>query len=248
VREYDESRDVLKQLKTWVADDRMITSVAVCRDGDSASLACALNIVTALHPATVPIHVRMSQETGLADLLEEGTGPGDWMGKIHPFGMTNLNATRSILLDRKRDILARAFHRNYVHERRCDGLSPDSPGLKDWDDLSVDLQDSNRQMADHLWVKLRALWDPDEEGQEVARLSRAEAGDIDLLARMEHARWCAERFIAGWEFGETDHDRKTHADLVPWEKLGENSQDYDRQAVLCIPGVLKLIEDDDFSK
>jgi len=238
-----ESLDVLSKLKKWATDPDTITSVAVCFDGDSASLTCALNIITALQPTTIPIYVRMSQETGLATLFEDRPGSDDWADNVHAFGMTSFNSTRNILLNRERDILARAFHNDYVKERKKEGKSEDSPSMQEWDVLNIDLQESNRQIADHVPVKLRAIKCYKAAGPKANRITKFEEPDTQLLARMEHARWCAERFIAGWKHGPTNPDVKTNVNLVGWRDLEKTVRDYDRQAVGCIPRVLKRIEE-----
>ena len=40
------------------------------------------------------------------------------------------------------------------------------------------------------------------------------------LAPMEHARWCAERWLGGWVHDvNRDDDRHRHPDLLPWASL-----------------------------
>ena len=236
----EENHDLISRLKKWVSDPDSIVSIVVCLDGDSASLACALNIITSLQPVTVPICVRMSQETGLATLLENRPGSCEWADNVHAFGMTSFNSTRAILLDRERDTLAGAFHRDYVRLRKEEGQSGDGPSMQPWDKLSADLQDSNRQMADHVPVKLRAIRCYKSGRSRSLPLEKFEESEGELLARMEHSRWCAERFISGWRLGATNHGEKTNANLVGWDRLEKKIQDYDRQAVDCIPRVLEL--------
>jgi hypothetical protein len=67
------------------------------------------------------------------------------------------------------------------------------------------------------------------------------AREIDVLARMEHARWNADRFLAGWKLGEKNSAKKTTPYLVDWRNLPEEIQEYDRQPVRNIPGLLAMI-------
>jgi hypothetical protein len=63
-----------------------------------------------------------------------------------------------------------------------------------------------------------------------------------MLARMEHARWNAERFLAGWSYapGKKNVERKTSPWLVGWGELPEEIREYDREAVRNIPHLVAL--------
>jgi hypothetical protein len=104
--------------------------------------------------------------------------------------------------------------------------------MRPWESLAADLQDANRHQADHIPVKLRAVGcfssAPGDQGSEVTAFS---AEELELLARMEHARWNAERFLAGWTLGPKDDENRTHPYLVSWEELPEEIREYDREAV-----------------
>jgi len=58
------------------------------------------------------------------------------------------------------------------------------------------------------------------------------------MARMEHDRWVAEKFLQGFSFGPRDVHRKTSPYLVPWEDLTEDIKDFDRKAVREISELL----------
>jgi len=68
------------------------------------------------------------------------------------------------------------------------------------------------------------------------------AAEIELLARIEHRRWAAERYLDGWSFGEVRDDiAKLHPDLIPWEKLSDEIKGYDREPIKQIPELLNQI-------
>ncbi len=53
------------------------------------------------------------------------------------------------------------------------------------------------------------------------------ASELVYLARLEHARWCAERWLRGFRRDmKKDKERKRHPDLVPFEQLPEAAQAY----------------------
>jgi hypothetical protein len=115
--------------------------------------------------------------------------------------------------------------------------------LRDWDALSEDLRESNRQQAAHLVFKLRAIG-CEILSVEADRLAveKFAADELELLAQMEHARWVAERLIANWTFAkEKNVLRRENPNLVSWEDLKDNVREYDRDAILRIPELLRAI-------
>jgi len=120
------------------------------------------------------------------------------------------------------------------------------PALEPWPRLDAGFKSSNRQQADHIDVKLRAVGCRRlAEGEAPPAGSRPFEGflkdEVELLARMEHARWCADRYLGGWRLVEkADKPRKISPYLVPYEKLTEEIKTYDREAVLQIPELVGL--------
>ncbi|MBN1570686.1 MAG: hypothetical protein JXA73_22780 [Acidobacteria bacterium] len=74
-----EERDVLEQIQRWAEDEKSLTTVAVCLDGDSKAFSTALAISSKLASTPTPIWVRLSDETGLASLTTGRTDVGAWM-------------------------------------------------------------------------------------------------------------------------------------------------------------------------
>ena len=57
---------------------------------------------------------------------------------------------------------------------------------------------------------------------------------------MEHDRWMADRFIAGWQPGrERNVQSRISPFLVPWEELGDSIKKYDLEAMKNIPALLE---------
>jgi hypothetical protein len=122
---------------------------------------------------------------------------------------------------------------------------PEKRSSYPWKDLDDDLVESNRQLADHILVKLRAVGchtvakgNQDDPG---APVDRFEGAELELLAKMEHKRWMAERFLAGWSLGPRDDTKRINPYLVEWEHLPPNIQDYDRNFVRILSNVLKQV-------
>jgi hypothetical protein len=156
--------------------------------------------------------------------------------------MTLSTCTRKILLDEELDTLAKAIHRDYVEKQTVMGAAEDPTSFAPWEQLDPDLRDSNRQQADHIPVKLRAIGcyssSASAAGTPVTELDQDE---VELLARMEHARHLAERGLAGWTRGPRDVSRKANPCLVAWDELPDEIREYDRNSVRNIPHLLKMI-------
>jgi len=127
----------------------------------------------------------------------------------------------------------------------------------DWENLDEIRRGWNRSTADHIEVKLRALADfheierparqdntgrlhiPDalrDKIKELITFTKEKGAfhrdDVELLARLEHDRWSAEKIAEGWSYGEQkDEQRKLSPYLVAYDKLREEVKRYDREAV-----------------
>ena len=62
---------------------------------------------------------------------------------------------------------------------------------------------------------------------------------LELLARMEHDRWWADRVLDGWTLNAVrDNKRKHHPNLVPYDELTEPIKQLDRESVLQMIEIL----------
>ncbi|HEX5103640.1 MAG TPA: RyR domain-containing protein, partial [Pirellulaceae bacterium] len=166
---------------------------------------------------------------------------------VMSFGAPEIAAGIEQIFREKLDELARAIHERYVAQRLADGAKPGSdPALSSWSLLDAQFKSSNRQQADHIDVKLRAASCRRlAEGEETPAGSKPFEGftkdEVELLAHMEHARWCADRYLGGWRVGEqADKLNKISPYLIPYDQLTEEIKQYDREAVLQIPELVQL--------
>jgi hypothetical protein len=217
-----------------------VTAVCVCLDNDSLGLTAGLGLLQRVRGHDVPIVVRLEHETGLATLLR-GAEEGAFQD-LHGFGLLDRTCQPEMILGGTHEILARAIHEEYVRRQKGLGDTPESnPVLVPWDELPEDLKESNRQQADHIGVKLKAIgygiapltdWD--------AERMQFTAQQVELMAQMEHRRFVEERLSAGWTYapGDKDMRRKTSPILVAWEELSESEKEKDRNPVRELPHFL----------
>ncbi|MFE8597264.1 NAD-binding protein [Archangium violaceum] len=236
-----EYAEVLSRLEEWGQDPHRLLNIVVCFDDDRRGLACGLTLVERLRGRRVPVRVRMSHEAGMSALVH-GSGEGRWNGRISVFGMIDRLCNRESILGETLDLLARTAHTDYLRRKLAEGeVLGARPALREWPELDEFFRETNRQQADHIPVKLRAVGCRSEPTPSGTGGFAFTPEEVELLARMEHDRWCARYLLDGWHKGPRDDEARTHPCLVPWEDLEETYRDNDRAAIRQIPGLLALI-------
>ncbi|MBN1481151.1 hypothetical protein EH223_01680 [candidate division KSB1 bacterium] len=167
---------------------------------------------------------------------------------------------KKVIIEEELEALARHFHLCYLRREQdifdqkkqdfrqryqrgectIDAEPRPKPAMVPWNELPEEIKVSNRSLAEHIPVKLRAI------GCELAPLhdTRPEydfTSDVEVvyqLARMEHNRWMADKIMSGWTYGERDDERKLHDNLLPWQELSPDIQQYDINAIKEIPAML----------
>jgi hypothetical protein len=144
--------------------------------------------------------------------------------------------------------LAEEVH-NFYREERLRSLKPDTQNIDDlkvvmsWDKLDPKLKSSNLKQVEfyeHLLNQV-GLGIRKSDNPKVFPLD-AILKDIDRLAQLEHARWNAERLLAGWRYGATkDIKKKLNPCIVKWDDLSEEIRKYDYDPIKNIPVLLAKI-------
>ena len=145
------------------------------------------------------------------------------------------------LLDRRADELAERIHDTY--RARFGASGPAGVG---WAELAETYRRANRRAADHLPLKLWTiglrepggspdpfLVDPRSHANVIMPCATSSAEDALLrrLSRIEHDRWCAERRLDGWRFGEVRDDaRRIHPKLIPFDDPRFTDEDIEKDA------------------
>ena len=242
-----QARDLLEGC---CADRTCITSLAVCFDHEERALEIAIQLLPFLRTSGVRLGVRFAGQSGLAQLLE-ASAPPELARRLRPFYLQNRCNHVAELAESGNEEFARNIHQAYVkmccesadmNAKANEAANPD-PSLHQWDDLHEDLRESNRQQADHLFIKLRAIECEAVPNSDLRPgVTEFAPSEIELLAEMEHRRWVAERLLAGWTCGSKKAiEHRENPNLVPWSQLSEKIKDYDRTTVRAIPCLLDRI-------
>lgn len=224
------------ELTNILRDQNAITSIYLVFDDPIQNLLKAIEIKANIK-VNVPVLVRIHDESIMTEALHSDS-KDYFTGDISAFGLPNQTSSFELIIEEKLDKMAQAIHEYYLEELPP-ASTPRSSQLP-WKQLPQEHKDANRQAANHIPVKLRAI-----NCQEVALSDRRQeaelsTGEIELLAKMEHNRWKAERLLKGWTYApERDDTNKKHPCIVPWEKLPEIEKEKDRQQIGDLPNILK---------
>jgi hypothetical protein len=215
--------------------------VIIDLDDDGASLEAALTLRESAQRTGTTIVACVRGSQGLERVMSDARGEN--LDRLHAHSVLAETCTAELLFELGvYDTLARVAHEEYVRSRLELGeAAAHDPALVPWDQLSEALRESNRMQARDIGHKLRTL------GYGIAPLAWNHEDpvvlspeEIEVLAKAEHERWCAERTRAGWELApERDHGDNRSPYLKPWDELDESVRDRDRTAVRAIPEQLR---------
>ena len=65
--------------------------------------------------------------------------------------------------------------------------------------------------------------------------------DLEELSKVEHDRWMNDKYMDGWQAGDTDPELKHSSELVPYEDLPEETRDFIRREIRQMPLLLREI-------
>ena len=136
--------------------------------------------------------------------------------------------------------IAERIHKDYAEHREAEGTSLES--TVPFEDLPEDFKQSNIDAAEDIPNKLRAINHGIRKIPQgrTARTPDITDEEVERLAVMEHDRFCRERRLLGWVYGEEkDIDNKITPYLVSFDELPDDTKVYNRQSIYAIPVILK---------
>jgi hypothetical protein len=227
------------QITSVLAEPGQLGTVVLCLKDDYANFAAALRLAPHIKTHSIPIFIRLSRASGLCELLQAEHSEAALARQIDGFGLTCACCTRDLVLTDQLSQTARAIHDTYLADQLAAGKPASGASGQPWESLDEAFRDSNREQAEHLELKLRTFGYSAAVSGKCLPKAFSEA-QVEVLGRMEHARWCAERELAGWNYapGPKNTEHRTSPDLVPWERLTPEARNKDFSCVLAIPSIL----------
>lgn len=218
--------------------------VYVCVPGDALAVSASLAWRRAFEDSPVTIVVRVERPQGLALLVK--ASPGENASHLlEAFGLLSRACTTTLLEDVTIERLAIALHRHYVEVQIASDrklLQPDKLTLRRWEDLTEELQESNRAEAAFIPVRLAKIGCRVRPRSDWSfPLCEFSNDEVETLACLEHERWKAERLRYGWQFGPGRKDpiRRTNPLLVPWADLGPDARKFNLDSARGLPELLR---------
>ncbi|MGA7983176.1 MAG: RyR domain-containing protein [Chromatiaceae bacterium] len=215
--------------------DPPVTSVFVCVERPEHGLELAQQLakqVADAQQSSPVIHLEVGDTRPQGDI-------GEWDGQVLPFSWLREACRPEVLLEARGDELARVIHEHYRDSIAAQGRDPaGEPGGRPWERLATSYREASRQQADHLWAKLAAV-DCRAVSEELVESFAFAPLEVERLARIEHSRWAADRYLDGWTYGPVrDNIQKHHPQLIPYAELSRPMKDLDRFAVRLVPTLL----------
>ncbi len=148
--------------------------------------------------------------------------------------------------DEHHDKLAQAIHHAYRTRTTFGENLPDAkPQQRPWNELDEIFRISNRAAADFvplLWRTFGFEIIAAKSADQRNRVKEVPSHLHEVMAQLEHERWCSERFLSGWQRDAVrDDSRRRHPDLVPWATLDAASKQHNRDQVSSHVTILSQI-------
>jgi len=190
---------------------------------------------------SVPVYVRMDNQSGLSGLLKKPVPGLSAAGQVITFDLYERTCSAALVVAGVHELLARDLHDLY---RTGEGTPPTSGSSSlSWDQLPEELKESNRLQANRIHrlldlagYRIGPLQNWDENG------CIFQPEEVEQMACMEHELWRGARQAGGWRAGkQKDEKSRLHPDLVPWEDLPELEREKNRKMVRQLPALLARI-------
>jgi hypothetical protein len=223
---------VFNKVLPYINAKHLLNSIVLCYENKTENLLLGLQFDNVDWQNDVRIFIQTNDEFPISTFSDivKSYGP--------PSVVCSHGAIYSEFIDKK----AIAFHNYYLDKRKKEPDFGKKAADVSWMELSQEYKDSNRKAVDHIGVKIRSI------GYKIVDINNSKPQiilsdkEILRLAQLEHKRWLAERSLAGWTYNEERNNKKRESpDLVEWDKLSKETQDYDINAVKSIPSVLATI-------
>ena len=218
----------------------LLLQTFVISSNDEAKLAgLAMNLREILSGKEIPVYANFKNNLVIKKFIAEEN-----LNNLYPLFILEWGCDSDLVFNGQLDSIAKIIHQDYLETSIRQGKKLyERPALRPWEELEETFIQSSRDQADHIGVKLRSIRCQAVPKNNTIQTKEFNFTDeeIELLAKMEHSRWNANRRLEGYVFGnENCNVKKTNPNLVDYENLDSGTKQYDKNAVLLIPKILDL--------
>jgi hypothetical protein len=224
--------------------DHRITSIYICIGDDKLGFSTALILHHLLNDPAIPIIVRTNNDQGITSLFRNDKDENsNHYSNIHVFPLIGNNNQMDFILKSTHERIAMAIHQYYLRDNQNQNPA-EYPSMSEWAKLDETYKEDNRKLSDRYIELLRAvnldidtLFDWDEPSFHFSN------EETEIMAKMEHQRWMAEKLAIGYKWGaKRDDNRKTHPSIKEWDLLTDEEKNKNRDIINHIPGVLNHVD------
>lgn len=236
-------RLALGSVEAAIADAAPLSVAYVCTDDDNLAVLTSLELASLRSWGAAEIVCCVRDEAGITHIFGQLADVSGSRNPVAVYDVYEVLSRPDTALGGVWEQIAEKIHSSYLAGQLGAGEQYGSrPELVSWSELGVADKQSNREQARHIGAKLQAIgcsitslldWEPSS--------FEFTPGEIEVLAEMEHERWCSWMLAQGWTYGaERDRKRLHHEALLSWSHpdFSEEQRDKDRDAVLGIPALL----------
>jgi hypothetical protein len=238
VYEYEsESISTRNLIAKLINDNSRMITILISNKTEEKTLSITMECKQISEGTKIPVLINLRSGFSLNEMFKNNPEQ-----RIIPLCITELGCDTVQIIKEKLDEIAKIIHLDYLATCKSQGKQLyDTPANRPWEELDDSYKQSNRDQADHLYVKTRVLGLKISENLiDKIKNELTKENLIEILSKMEHYRWNANRWLEGYRYepGRKNDILKTHPNLVPWEDLDEGTKDYDRSAVKLLPEIL----------
>jgi hypothetical protein len=210
----------------------------ICNEQNTISLDVISKLDIYFQSADCKLVICHQQES---DFLNNYSG-----SNIFHFNLKEKTLTLDAITKSGIDKLARSIHNDYLAKEKAKGTyDPSLASNQEWGGLNEPDKNQNRNQADHLRIKLRAISKqniPLSEPQfDFDQLKEPDI--LERLAEMEHLRWMALKMLNGFKYGKIkDNNQKLHPNIIAYAELTDEDKQKDRDTIKNIPAFYQSIQ------
>jgi hypothetical protein len=241
---------LIRHLVAYLDDPNALTMMVVCFDESEYNILLGRQLLAIKSENKInrefEVFARINDDKLLSTISEElkpmdDKLPGPESEELKPFALPSSAYSKEVIMEGGiLDDLAKNIYETFHKDENNTTTSVENSNKsKDWEDLSQEDKDSNRKAADHIGVKMRGIGCKIKDREKEDKPASFSNEEIELLAKLEHKRWCAEKFLAGWIYDEVDnHNERKNSNLLEWKKLPDEIKEKNRKAINDIPKVV----------
>lgn len=220
---------VRNKLSNWSRSPNQQLTIVFANDNTDIELSSALYLPETIILSQIPVYVYMKNDKAFNQIKHTGNTP-----HIIPFGMVDYGYDVNI------PIVKMAKNVNFIYDCCYEENDKDWNGhlrfaieidedksKRSWAKKSGVKRMSNIYNAMTIGVKMRSMGFKEDDWDKFYEISKE---DMEILAEVEHNRWCVEELILGWRPCTDEEQREIEADINLKEELKKRKIHYDLRA------------------